>query len=167
MKRVYNVFFPLFLILIFPLSWIVVLPVNFLIDLLVVFLTFKYLKIIEIKENIKKSILKVWVIGFLSDIIGCLLLMPSLLIKEGQGYLFTIQQALIKNPFNNPVALLVVFVAIIIAAVAIYFLNKKFAFSKTNLTVLEIHKVSLSLAIFTAPYVLLIPTNLLLYGRFW
>ena len=37
-NRLYNVFFPIWFLLLYPLSWIIALPVNFAVDLLVLWL---------------------------------------------------------------------------------------------------------------------------------
>ena len=76
--RLYNIFFPIWLILLFyPLCWLVVLPVNFGVDLLVIVLTLRALHADNIKIKAKKSILKVWLFGFLADIIGGVLLFST------------------------------------------------------------------------------------------
>ena len=67
--KLYNVIFPIWLLIILPVTWIVVLPVNFIIDLLVVTLTLKFMKIQKIKSTIKAVILKFWIFGFISDIL--------------------------------------------------------------------------------------------------
>lgn len=51
----------------------------------------------------------------------------------------------------------------ILAGVLIYFLNRKFAFRKTGLAPEQIHRLALSLAIFTAPYTMLIPISWIYY----
>lgn len=163
MKKLYNVMFPVFMILLVPVSWIVVLPANFLIDSLVVVLTMRYLKIAGIKDQYKACILKVWLVGFLSDMIGCLILVPAIPLSNGSGWSKAIAVSIMLNPFKNGLALIIVCLAIIIAGIAIYFINKKFSFKKLAISDLEKHKLSLSLAIFTAPYVLLVPLTMLGY----
>ena len=69
-------------------------------------------------------------------------------------------EALRWNPFDNTVALLWTVLSIVISGICIYIFDSKFAFNKTDLS--EKHKklISLMMTIFTAPYVMLIPTCL-------
>ena len=64
----YNMIFPLWLLWIIPSTWIVILPANFLIDLAVLLITMHCLKISGRKEIVKRSILKIWGFGFISDV---------------------------------------------------------------------------------------------------
>ena len=161
MKKFYNVMFPLFFLAFFPITWLYILPANFVIDSLVVFLGMKHLKLDNKKEVYKKSILKVWLIGFLSDMLGCLVLLPSIFIKND-----SFKEAMIWNLYKSPISVLLYCLAIFLAGLAIYYLNKKISFKKTELNIPQIHKLSLYLAVFTAPYVLLIPTCLLYHSAF-
>ncbi|MBR5264115.1 MAG: hypothetical protein IKV50_05400, partial [Clostridia bacterium] len=66
----YNVLFPLWMILLFPQMWLVVLPGNFLVDSLVLLITMAALKIPSQKRWYKQCILKIFGIGILSDLVG-------------------------------------------------------------------------------------------------
>ena len=70
--KLYNVMFPIWLLWLFPFTWIVVLPGNFIVDLLVIVLTMRHLKVDDVKAKAKKVILKVWLMGFVADFIGCI-----------------------------------------------------------------------------------------------
>ncbi|MDY4973010.1 MAG: hypothetical protein SO103_05595, partial [Erysipelotrichaceae bacterium] len=66
MKRVklYNVMFPLYILIwIAPVLWLIVIPFNFIYDSLVVYLSFKKLKVSDIKSEYKNSILRVFIMG--------------------------------------------------------------------------------------------------------
>lgn len=81
--RLYNVFFPIWMLLLFyPLCWIAVLPVNFVIDLLVIVLTLRALHVEDIKLKAKNSIWKVWIVGFIADIIGGLMMFSTQFITD-------------------------------------------------------------------------------------
>jgi hypothetical protein len=153
--------FPIFFIILYPASWIIVLPVNFLIDLLVLYLSMKHLKIEDAKKKLFPAIFKVWIIGFLSDLIGCLLLLGIVMVNDIAPFLSQISTAMCWNPYQNIFAFLLILTAIAVSGAAVYFLNRRFSFRKLSLTALETKKISLYLAVFTAPYVLLIPTMLL------
>ena len=49
---------------------------------------------------------------------------------------------------------------VLLSGVLIYFFNRKLSFGRQELTAVQIHKLSLALAVFTAPYAMMIP----LYG---
>ena len=68
--KLYNALFPFWMILMFPWMWLIVLPGNFIIDSLVLIISMYALKISDKKQWYKKHILKIFVFGMLSDIIG-------------------------------------------------------------------------------------------------
>lgn len=65
------------------------------------------------------------------------------------------------NPFKSVYGLLLVVIAIVVAGFCIYYFNSRISFKNTGLPENTIKKISLYLAIFTAPYIVLIPSNLL------
>ncbi|GAA0180527.1 hypothetical protein SH2C18_32020 [Clostridium sediminicola] len=158
--KLYNVLFPIWFLLVFPITWIVVLPANFIIDSIVLIISMIFLKQIDIKENYKKSILKVWLFGFLSDFIGAGILFLSH-IPNGDWWYEFVYSPVSYNPFDNFYSLSYVFIAIIVSGVAIYLFNLKISFKKLNYDLKIKKTIALSLAIFTAPYVLLVPSKLM------
>lgn len=153
--RLYNVMFPIWFFYFFPQVWLVVLPVNFLVDSLVLWLSARHQKLDERLPLWKKHILPVWGIGFLSDLIGA-------------GLIFGIYSIAVEipalveamNPHLFPGTTLISIPGVILAGVLIYWLNKKLTFRSSSLDAAVIHKLCLHLALFTAPYTMLIP----LYG---
>ena len=95
--KLYNVIFPIWLLWLFPVTWIVVLPGNFIVDLLVVVLTMKWLKITDIKRKTKSVVLKVWIFGFLADLIGTAGMFFSMAAAELTDSL----TAVAYDPFDN------------------------------------------------------------------
>ena len=148
--KIYNILFPIWLFYLWPTPlWLLIIPLNAVIDGLVLNFALRFYKI---KLNIwDKSLLKVCVIGFLSDFTGA-------------GLIFVIYYALGNltdwDTFHFPGTTLVSLPGVILAGLLIYIFNQKFSFSKTNLDSAYIQKIALILAIFTAPYLMLIP----LYG---
>lgn len=150
--KLYNVMFPVWMLLLFPQMWLVALPVNFAVDSLVLLLAMKLLHYDSAVAVWKKSILWVWLYGFLADIIGAALLTGVLLLASYLDWPIALSyygwgDALIALP------------AVVLAGVLIYFLDKKFALRKTGLTNTQKHKIALALAVFTAPYTFMIPLN--------
>ena len=73
-NKIYNVVFPIWFFIIIPLGWLFVLPINFLIDSLVLLIILRLMKM-PLKKIYGKTILKIWLCGFLADFIGALFLM--------------------------------------------------------------------------------------------
>ena len=152
--RLYNVMFPVWFLFLFPMLWIWILPANFLIDSLVLILAMTVFHYENRMQVWKKSILKVWIIGFLSDIAGALLVFGIYLLLETYTDL-----ALYCFPMEQ----LIILPGLAAAGVLIYFLNRRFSFRKTELTGGQIHRLSLVMAIVTAPYTMLIPLSWIYY----
>ncbi len=75
--KLYNVIFPVWLMVLIPPIILIVIPANFIVDSLVLLLGFKILSITDKLRNYKKCILKAWIFGFLVDIVGSLLLFAT------------------------------------------------------------------------------------------
>ena len=150
--RLYNVMFPIWFLFFFPVLWLVMLPVNFGVDSLVLMLSAKKQQVEDRKALWKKHILPVWGIGFLSDLIGAAVLIPL--------YLLIVESPLVDsflNPVYFPGSIITAIPGVIVAGFMIYILNRKLTFRKSALDPAVIHKLCLHLAIFTAPYTMLIP----------
>ena len=165
--RLYNLIFPIWLLWIFPITWLVILPGNFIIDLLVVLITLFALKIEDKKNVLKKTILKTWILGLAADVIGSALLLAFVWIQEvifsGSGLYYNIYHAIWFNPFENFIALIIVIVAIIVSGFCIYMFNLKIAFKKIDIDLKQKKKIALAIAVFTAPYTFLLPTEWFVY----
>lgn len=167
----YNVIFPVWLLLLVPTVWLVALPANFLFDSLVLLLAFHVLKLTERKALYKQAILRVWGFGFLADIVASLLLLLTQVIG-GSGadspvrrwFSDNIVGPVAYNPFANPFALIIVLIAVAAAGVLIYFFNVKFALRRWPVEDWQRRKTALLLALLTAPYTMLIPAAWLYRG---
>lgn len=141
--KLYNVLFPLWMLLLFPQMWLIVLPGNFIIDSLVLLVLLKMLNFSEIKKYYKRHILKIFGIGLLSDIIGSAYMLIMVMFEIGRMG----DEWYITVP------------ALLITAVFIYVLNFYMSFKnfdrKTRI------KLSLAFAILTAPYTFLVPSEIL------
>ncbi|HHW95318.1 MAG TPA: hypothetical protein GX736_05285 [Mogibacterium sp.] len=161
--KLYNLFFPIWLLWLIPLAWIVILPANFVFDLLIVVLTMKYLKIEDIKINVKASIFYIWIFGFLADCIGCTLMYfayefyPDT--EFGEWWFDNISIPVASNPFENIYSFICVTVCVIVSAFFIYRFNHKTTLAGLNLPDEQKKKIALSLALFTAPYLFYLPTE--------
>lgn len=150
--RLYNVMFPIWFFIFFPVMWLIILPVNFAVDSLVLLLSAKKQKIPEGKTLWKKHILPVWGLGFLCDLLGAGLIFLIYSIYVEIPGLFNIM-----NPMLFPGTCLISLPGVVLAGWLIYILNKKLTFRKAQLDPAVIRRLCLHLAIFTAPYTMLIP----------
>ena len=140
--KLYNVLFPFWMLMLFPQVWLIVLPGNFIIDSLVLIIAMKILQIKEKKEFYKKSILRIFSVGIVSDIIGSI-------------YMLVLMTAFEVGRMGDELSLTVP--ALIISAILIYFLNYFISFNDCERK-LRI-KFSLTFAIITAPYTFLVPSS--------
>lgn len=139
--RLYNVLFPLWMLLMFPVTWLFVLPGNFIIDSAVLLISMKVLKICEKKQFYKSNILKIFCIGILSDVAGSLYMLLMVMLEFGS----MADEWYITVP------------GMLISAISIFVLNYYITFKKcekkTRLC------LSLIFAIMTAPYTFLVPSS--------
>ncbi len=152
--QLYNMILPLWLLWFFPPFIIPCILLNTLIDFLVVFISMKKIHIEGRMKKIKKTIVKIVFFGFLADFIGAFILVAFAYFLDND-----ITEFMMMNPLQNKLSLLLFFTVIILVGFFIYLFNYKISFKKLDMSNLEKKKISLSLAIFTAPYTFLIPTE--------
>ncbi len=144
--KLYNVFFPLWMFwLVSPIIFVICLVGNFAVDSAVILICASVLKMANKKEFYKKHILKVYLFGFLADIVGFVLMLGFMyagISSMGDEWYLTI-----------PVLL--------ISAGLLYLFNYKFSFK--DLDEVQRKKFALTVAIATAPYTFLVPSSWL-YG---
>ena len=158
MKRMYNVIFPIWVILVIaPWLWLIMIPLNFLIDWAVLYFGLKHLKYQNIAIIFRQKILKIVGFGFLADIIGIVILFLLNMIFGFIG-LQDILFGINFNPFSNCIALLVMVGIIIIVAIIIYKFNYHLVFKDSNLSWYQRHHLCFYFAIYTAPYLFVIPS---------
>ena len=143
--RLYNVLFPVWMLMMLPVTWLVVLPGNFLIDSLVLLLGLRMLRITDRRAWYRRHILPVFGFGLLADVIGAAFLFLMLLgeiSSTGDELWLTIPAMLLSAScifvFN-------------------FFVTFRKAERKTRL------RLALLFAIVTAPYTFLVPSGWL-YG---
>ncbi|MGI6537992.1 MAG: hypothetical protein ACOX22_06620 [Caldicoprobacterales bacterium] len=161
--KLYNVIFPIWLILFFPPVIFITLAGNFIIDSLIIiaaYFLFKPHEELNWFRFYKSCILKVWVFGFIADIIGAALLFACAVLQDYIGISDKVIEALMTNPFNNILATLLVVVAMVISSLLIIFFNHQYVFSKLIDDELTRWKVAGFLAITTLPWTFLIPTSI-------
>lgn len=155
--KLYNVIFPLWALMIFPQAWLIAAPANFVIDFAVVYFMMKKLGIDAPKDKTKKVILKVWLRGFAGDFAGGIFMFASSFFSSNRWWYQNIARH-VYNPFRNIYVFLWTGACVLLSAVAIYCLNKIYCFNQSDFEEMHIKKISLALAIITAPYLFLLPT---------
>ncbi len=151
--RLYNVLFPFWFLYLLPSQlWLLLLPANFLVDSLVIWFSAQEQGLEDFRKLWKQSILPVWIIGFLSDFIGAVITFVLYLILNGVPGMIHLG--------TFPGSTLISIPGVIVAGVLIYVLNKVFSFYKAGLDRKQLHTICLHLALWTAPYTMLIPAYL-------
>lgn len=144
--KLYNVLFPVWILLSIPSLWWVTIPGNFLIDSLVLVIAMKALKLENRMEFYQKHIIPVFLLGFLADILAAALMWLGMYLNLGGTY-------------GDSPALTIP--GVLIAGVLIWVFNYFVSFRKCDKPLRK--KLALVFAIATAPYTFLIPSSLL-YG---
>lgn len=134
------------MILLFPQIWLIVLPGNFIIDSIVLIISMILLKIADKKQWYKRHIIKIYLFGMISDIIGA-------------GYMLLLVTVFDVGRMGDELYLTAP--ALVISSVLIFILNYFITFKKSD-KLLRL-KLSIIFALVTAPYTFLIPSSWL-YG---
>lgn len=162
--KLYSVIFPLWFLILWPplrLAW---LPVCFLLNTLVLYIACRVMKLEPFAAIFKKTILKLWLCGFPADIAGGVLLFGITTLNLSRYLDFVrlvdLSGTISYPPLQQPLALLVIFLCLVVSAVLSYLLNRFFSFRALDVTEKQKRRLGLVFAIFTAPWPLLIPAAL-------
>lgn len=160
--KLYNMIFPIWLLVFIP--WLVfpAAVLNFGIDTLVLLLALRHLGVTSKKTVWKKSIIRVVIFGFLGDIAGALAMFGIDMALSEAGF-NKIDYALMYDPWSHIGALCIALGCMVFASFVIYKLDKRFAFTKTALTDIQKKKTALAMAVFTTPILFIVPTEPFFY----
>lgn len=163
--RLYNVLFPIWFFMFLPFMWLIIIPVNILWDAFILRIATKKIGLTDIKQIVKAHLLKVVLVGFGADLLtaGLLLLSVELIPTNTHAFWRWMSDGL-ATVYEKPFSFIAMLPFIALAGAIIYFLNKKWSFSKAAWTEAEKHKVSLYLAVLTAPYTFMLPIKLIYSG---
>lgn len=159
-NALYNVIFPVWFLVLVPQFWLIAIPGNFIIDSVVLLISLKIVSSLNMWKDYKSSILKIWIFGFIADMIGAGILLLLNMLPINDKWYSDIISSISANPFKNVYALIIVIVCIVISGLLIYVFNKKISLKKVDLDDRKKKGVAIALAIFTAPYLFLYPTSL-------
>lgn len=161
--KLYNIIFPIWLLIFFPPIIFITLAGNFVIDSLVILACVSIFKLAvnseERKTFYKNSIIKVWLFGFLADIIGAAILFILGILGEYFGLSYELVSAIDFDPFSNPLAVMVIVFAMLVSALFIFLYNYKITFRELIKDNSVRFKVALTIAIVTMPWTFLLPTK--------
>ena len=187
----YNILFPIWLLVWIPSPlWLLLIPLNFVIDYVVLYKSLpddvereksvsdgvqvnKSLPDdVERSKNVPDSVLrkafcntyawKICAAGFAADFIGSLFLFAAFMITSSHKLdsLRPISHGLGLNPFESFAAFLIVVCAILLAAYCIYRFDS-YLLKRAGLPEEQGRKSALWLAVATAPYLFLLPSEIL------
>lgn len=167
--KLYNVIFPVWLLLFFPPVILLTLAGNFIIDSLVIAACYYAFKLAKaqgtFKQFYRSSIIKVWLFGFLADFIGAILLFVSSILGDMWGIPYEIYSAVSYDPFGHPVAAVIIIFAMLVSAFLIFLFNYRMIFNKLIEDGKTRLKIALTIAVVTMPWTFLLPTKWF-YGGF-
>ena len=161
-NKVYNILLPIWLLIFFPSwLWLLLIPANYLIDRIV--LRWSLGDMPEKGLFGRNHNWKICLAGFVSDFAGAILLFALNQLMFGMNddvnsFIYKAADGLMFNPFSNVLSLIIVIAAIALSAVCIYKLDKSILI-KAGLDIDQAKKSAIRLAIITAPYVYLIPSE--------
>ena len=153
--RLYNMFFPVWLLFAHPALIAAALPINFGVDLLVILWAMRSMQLENKKEIVKSVIWRSWGFGFAADIIGAVLLF---ILSQLSPTYTVFGQDLYLNPFRSITATLIMIAVVALVGGLIYLFNRKLVYNRTALTDAQQKRICLFLAIVTAPYLFFVPT---------
>ena len=161
-NKVYNILMPIWLLIFFPSwLWLILIPANYLIDRIV--LRWSLGDMPEKGLFCRNHNWKICLAGFVSDFAGAFIMYLVSMILVGWGgdgtsFFEKVGDAMMFNPFKNVLAILMVAVAIALSAWCIYKLDNSILV-KAGLDMDQAKKSAIRLAVITAPYVYLIPSE--------
>jgi hypothetical protein len=161
-NKVYNILMPIWLLIFFPSwLWLLLIPANYLIDRIV--LRWSLGDMPEKGLFCRNNNWKICLPCFSSDFAGAILLLALNQLMFGMNddvnsFISKAADGLMFNPFSNVLSLIIVIAAIAISAVCIYKLDKSILI-KAGLDIDQAKKSAIRLAVITAPYVYLIPSE--------
>lgn len=160
MKRknltLYNVIFPLWIVMFLPPFILVVLFGNLLLDAAVILLGLRAAGWKIERPALVSYILKAWGLGFLADVAGAMLLLALTATNLAERW---VEGYYLLSIWNSPAAVLF-YLSVIAFSGAIIFWGNKYFCAEAGVPEDVARKVATLMGIITAPWAFLIPTTL-------
>ena len=157
----YNILFPIWLLVWIPSPlWLLLVPLNFVIDYVVLYKSLP--DGVPRKAFCNTYAWKICAAGFAADFIGSMFLFAAFMITSSHKLdsLRPISHGLGLNPFESFAAFLIVVCSILLAAYCIYRFDLHIL-KRAGLSEEQGRKSALWLAVVTAPYLFLLPSEIL------
>lgn len=159
--RIYNVIFPIWLLILFPQVLVFVIPANLAVDCAVLWFTLLALKHAQKGAVVKQLWWKFWLLGFAADLIGVAwMFLGWLLSIPFEDWWTDTLRYIMYDPFGHPLAFLWTLGGVALAGVCIYFFDRRAMKSCEPLDGRQRHIAALVMAIATAPWLFFIPARL-------
>ena len=164
--KLYNILLPIWILVFWPSQlWLILIPANYLIDRIV--LRWSLGDMPEKGLFCRKHTWKICIAGFLSDLIGAMLMFGVFMCEVWIGDDSPLKPAMDKieyavgfNPFSNFGGFLITALSVALAGACIYLIDKKLL-RKAGLDMEQAKKSARRLALITAPYLYFLPSELL------
>ncbi len=162
--KLYDVtaLYPIWFLLLMPNTWIFLIATQFILASFVLLGGLKYMEYEDVSSVWKKTIIWNTLYGFIGYPITCGILFATQFIPEtmpnGKWLLENLTTPLATNPFSHLTSTVFIIVIVVFSAFLSYMMNKLFSFKKTNLNKSQVNRLSIYLAIITAPYIAMIPS---------
>ena len=161
----YNLIFPVWILLWFPSwLWLIIIPANYIIDRLIFTILGKHYKPELTNDFYRNNTWKLFLRGFGADFIGMLfLLVPTIILDTVFDSVSAVQNFthdLQYNLYNNPLAVIYTLLAVALAGLLIFLFDRRALRKMGVFTEEQAKKIALFMAIFTAPYLYLLPPSL-------
>lgn len=168
--RLYNLIFPTFMLFAFhPILLSISLAGNFIIDsLILIIISLIIFKNLDLTLY-KRTILKVWICGFIADFLGAITLTAVSFAVDAEykigndlysKIITGIYCAVNHSPFDSIWGVVYVCCGIAFSAILLFIFNYYFCLYNTSLSKKQRLFSALAIAIFTAPYTFLLPKDL-------
>ncbi len=161
--KLYNIIFPIWLMIFFPPVILITLIGNWIIDSAVLigcYFLFKPNKEMNWLLFYKQNIVKVWLFGLLSDLIGAVILFACVGLQDFLGISNEVINGISFDPFSSFLALTLILVSMLISGLLILLFNFNFTFRDSIKDELTRWKTAAFIAIITLPWTFLLPTKL-------
>ena len=155
--RLYNVLFPIWILIFFPQVLAIVIPGNLIVDAAVLLLALAAMHHRAKGAVLRRCWWKVWLLGFAADLIGAAwMVLGGLLATWLPGGAETLGK-IMYNPFGHPAAFLWTAAGVAIAGGVIFLLDRRVFRSVPELTSRQSTRLALTFAIVTAPWLFFLP----------
>ncbi len=158
-----EIIMPTWLLWIFPQTWIFLFPITLTADFLVLLLALRWMRCSYRKQFLWHVWWKVWLLGLVADFFGFAWMFLGALIalghsnsEQGHGW-HNAMEHIMHKPYGNWQVFLWTLAAVVISGILIYRFNRRMLRRNPFLREYQNQKISVTLAIFTAPWLFFLP----------